>query len=79
MHNLVIALFKLLVDVDIFYIKTGIVLEPLLGWPVLADALLRVLRDLLGRHVLNLGLFLNVVHGVGPLKVVCPEFKSAYT
>jgi hypothetical protein len=78
MYHLVIALFKLLVNVDVLDVKTCIVLEPLLLRPVSAVLELS-LWGLLSRNMFDLDLFLDVVHSVRPLQIKCSRVRRALT
>jgi hypothetical protein len=63
MNNLVVTLLQLLINVNVLDVEAGIVLEPLLGWPVLAVLGLAI-RAHHSRNILHLDLLLNVIHRI---------------
>ena len=65
---LVIALFQLTVDLDVLNVEGSKVLEDLIGGPV-GDVFLAFLVLLFGQ-MLDLDLFLEVVHSIGQLHVI---------
>ena len=69
MNHLIIALFEFSKNLDIFNVETRQVMEHIINRP--GGDILHTLLIELGRKILYLNLFLEVVHGICQLQIVC--------
>ena len=69
MHNLIIALFKLPIDLNVFDVENGVMVEALFQSPRIT--ILDAMFILFSWCLLTFDLFLQVIHGVTQLQIVC--------
>ena len=69
MHNLIITFLELAIDLNVFDVKDGVVVEALFETPRIT--ILNTMIILFSRCLLTFDLFLQVIHGVTQLQIVC--------
>ena len=75
-HTLIVALFQFAVNINVFDIKNGQILEDFIFRPVHENGLSSLIQ--LSRIMLSLHLFLQLMHRFLQLQIICPVKLMKY-